>query len=398
MSVMRIPAFRRLVVGWSFSNFGDSVLYLTLAIWAKDLTGSDAAAGLVFLFLGLPVFLAPFAGQIADRFSRRRLAIISNLVAGVMVLSLWFVDGPQDLWLIYLVTFVYGLLIYLTAAAGSGLVKDIVPDGQLAAANGMLNTIDQGLRLLSPLVGAGAYALFGGFAISVVTFVSLAVAAMVLGTLRFEESAREAETVTFWREITAGARHLRGDPVLARVTLALGFAFAMTGLANTTVFAVVEQGLGRSSEFFGVVAAIQGGGSVVGGVTAAFLIHKLGERHVIALGIAVLGAGMTAAVASNFVVVLVCFALIGLSIPWFVVGFVTLRQRLTPPRLQGRVSSAAAMALNGPQTVGTAAGAALIGLIDYRVLMIVMGVSVALSAVPIAIQRYDAARSEPVAP
>lgn len=371
------------MAGWSFSNFGDSVLYLTLAIWAKDLTGSDAAAGLVFLFLGLPVFLAPFAGQIADRYSRKRLVILTNFGAGIVVLSLWFVEGPGQLWLIYLVTFLYGLLNYVTGAAGSGLVRDMLSDDQLPAGNGILNTIDQGLRLLSPLIGAGAYAIFGGFAISVVTFASLTVAASILSTLRIEESPPEREPVTFWREVTAGARHIRSVPVLTRVTLALGFAFAMTGLANTTIFAVIEQGLGRSSEFFGVLAAIQGGGSVVGGITAAALIHKWGERHVVAVGLAVLGAGIGLAIVPNLAVVLVGVVLVGISIPWFVVGFATLRQRLTPARLQGRVSSASAMALNGPQTVGTAMGALLIGLVDYRVLMIVMGVSVALSALPI---------------
>ena len=383
MSPLKDPTFRRLVAGWTFSNFGDSVLFLTLAIWAKDLTGSDAAAGLVFLFLGLPVFLAPFAGQVADRYSRKRLVILSNLAAGMVVLSLFFVDGPGQLWLIYLVTFLYGLLNYVTGAAGSGLVRDMLSDDQLASGNGILNTIDQGLRLLSPLVGAGAYALFGGFAISVVTFASLMVAAVIMSTLRIEESTPEKEQVTFWQEVSAGARHIRSVPVLTRVTLALGFAFAMTGLANTTIFAVIEQGLGRGSEFFGVLAAIQGGGSVAGGVTAALLIRKWGERSVVAIGLAMLGAGIGLCIVPNLAVVMAGHVLAGISIPWFVVGFATLRQRLTPARLQGRVSSASAMALNGPQAVGTAMGAVLIGVVDYRVLMTVMGVSVALAALPV---------------
>jgi MFS family permease len=373
------------VLGWSFSNFGDSVLYLTLAIWAKDLTGSDAAAGLVFLFLGLPVFLAPFAGQIADRYSRRGIIIVTNLVAGVLVLSLWFVAGPAQMWLIYSVTFVYGLLTYTTSAAGSGLIKDMLEDEQLATGNGILNTIDQGLRLLSPLVGAGAYTLFGGFAIAVVTAVALVVAAVVFTTLRIEESEPEAQGgETFWGEVAAGIRHIRSVPVLSRMTLGLGVAFAMTGLANTTVFAVIEQGLGRGAEFFGVLVSIQGGGSIIGGITAAWMIHRLGERSVVAVALVALGAGIVVAIVPSAPVVIGAMILVGISIPWFVVGFVTLRQRLTPHRLQGRVSAAANMALNGPQTVGTAMGAALIGFVDYRLLMVVMGISVALCAIPVA--------------
>jgi len=377
--------FRRLVVGWSFSNFGDSVLFLTLAIWAKDLTGSDASAGLVFLFLGLPVFLAPFAGQIVDRHSRRRIIIVTNLGAALLVLSLWFVDGPGQMWLIYVVTFLYGLLTYTTAAAGSGLIRDMLEDEQLASGNGILNTIDQGLRLLSPLVGAGAYTLFGGFAISVVTSVALAIAAFVFVTLRIEESDPEPDDgESFWGEVAAGVRHLRAVPVLSRMILGLGIAFAVSGLANTTIFAVIDQGLGRGAEFFGVLASIQGGGSVLGGITAAALIHRLGERSVVAIGLVALGAGMVVAIVPSIPVVIAAVILVGISIPWVVVGFVTLRQRLTPSRLQGRVSSASNMALNGPQTLGTAMGAALIGLVDYRILMVVMGVSVALCAIPVA--------------
>ena len=140
-------------------------VYLTLAIWVKDLTGSDAAAGLVFLFLGLPAFLAPVAGHVADRFSRRRLVVIANLVGALGVLSLVFVRDAGDVWIVYVVTFGYGLLTYLTSACASGLIKDLVPDDGLAAANGLLATIDQGLRLLSPLAGAGLYAAFGGTAV-----------------------------------------------------------------------------------------------------------------------------------------------------------------------------------------------------------------------------------------
>ena len=389
MNLFKNPQFRRLVVSWSFSNFGDSLLFLTLAIWAKDLTGSDAAAGLVFLFLGLPAFLAPFAGQLADRYSRRLLIVIAQLVAAVVVLSVWFVDGPDQVWIIYLVTFVYGLLNYLNGAAGSGLVRDLLDDADLASGNGILATIDQGLRLLSPLVGAGAYVLFGGFAIAVITSSTLVIAAVVMLTVRIQESAPSKERESFWGEFLGGARHIRSIPVLTRLVVALGVAFAITGLANVTIFAVVEQGLGRSSGFFGVLAAIQGGGSVLGGVTAAALIHRFGERAVVAIGLVILGAGLGGAAIPNLAVVIVCCFSVGVSVPWFVIGFTTIRQKLTPPRLQGRVAAFSGMALNGPQTIGTALGALAIGVIDYRILMVLMGVSVALCAVPLIVGASD---------
>ena len=157
-------------------------------------------------------------------------------------------------------------------------MRDLLPDELLASGNGLLSTIDQGLRLLSPLVGAGAYALFGGFAIAVVTSVMLLGAALVMLTVRVVETPPDEHREPFWPEVTAGARHIRHVPVLARMTVVMGVAFGVTGLANTAVFAVVDQGLHRGSEFFGVLAAIQGGGSVVGGIVAASLIARTGER------------------------------------------------------------------------------------------------------------------------
>jgi hypothetical protein len=80
---------------------------------------------------------------------------------------------------------------------------------------------------------------------------------------------------------------------------------------------------------------------------------------------------------------------VGIAIPWQIVAFSTLRQRLTPPRLQGRVSAATNMALNGPQTVGTAAGAGLVAVVDYRYILVAMGVGVAACAFPVAGRNAD---------
>ncbi len=102
--------FRRLFIGESFSSFGDSAVYLSLAIWIKDLTGSDAAAGVVFLIITAPGLAAPLLGHWVDRVRRRPLLLRMYAVMAVLVLSLLFVDGSGDVWIIYLVTLAYGVL------------------------------------------------------------------------------------------------------------------------------------------------------------------------------------------------------------------------------------------------------------------------------------------------
>ena len=377
-SILAIPTFRRLAIGWTFSNFGDSALYLTLAIWVKDLTGSDASAGLVFLFLGLPAFLAPVAGHIADRFSRRRLVVASNLVAALGVMTLTFVDNPGDLWIVYAVTFGYGLLTYLTSACGSGLIKDLVPDEQLASANGLLNALDQGLRMISPLVGAALFAAFGGVAVGLLTASSLVIAAAVVASLRMEETPPTvvSERASFRMEFTAGFRHILTTRGLARLTLWLAIATGITGLANTTIFAAIDQGLGLGSEFFAVLASLQGVGSILGGLSAAFIIGRITERTTMAMGLVLLGIGMATAVTTNAALMLVGSFVVGVAVPWTYVSFSTIRQRATPGELQGRVSAATNLAINGPQTFGTALGAIAIGFVHYQMLIVAMGATV----------------------
>ena len=156
------PRFRPLFAGQALSSFGDSALYLTLGIWAKTITGSNAAAGGVFLALALPTLFAPVAGHLADRVRRKTLLIAVNAATALVVLSLLAVRSRDELWIIYVVAFCYGASFDLLSAAGAGLRKDMLRGEDLASANAMLQMSSQGLRALSPLVGSGLFVAFGG--------------------------------------------------------------------------------------------------------------------------------------------------------------------------------------------------------------------------------------------
>ena len=108
LGALRDRQFRRLFAGQALSSFGDTALYLTLGIWAKTLTGSNTAAGGVFLALGVPSLFAPLAGHLADRIRRKTLLIAVDVVTAMIVLSLVFVRSRDEAWLIYVVAFCYG--------------------------------------------------------------------------------------------------------------------------------------------------------------------------------------------------------------------------------------------------------------------------------------------------
>src|SRR5437763_17110946 len=125
--------------------------------------------------------LSPLGGLVVDRLPKRPLMIGTHFaLAGVMCLLL-FVHDSSDTWLLYLVTALYGLGGDFFAAARSSMLKAMLPDELLGEANGALQSLREGLRLVAPLAGAGILAAFGGPAVALgdaATFVLAAAALM----------------------------------------------------------------------------------------------------------------------------------------------------------------------------------------------------------------------------
>lgn len=373
-TLLKVPHFRRLLASWSIGNFADSALFLTLAIWAKDLTSSSGAAGLVFFCLGAPTLASPLFGLLADRVRRKPLLVCSNLVAAAAVMGLVAVRSPSDIWILYLVTVVYGALGSLNSAAQSGLLRTMLSDAQLGPANAMFMTIDQGLRIITPLVGAGLYAVYGGPALALVTAALLVVTAGGLLTVRVRESKPAAPADATGsdaglRALIAGFKHLRRSPDLLSMVIGMAISLSVIGLFDSVLFAVVEKGLGRQPAFFGVLMSAQGAGSILGGITAVRMLNRLGPLRAVGLALALISASCLPFLFGSTAAALIGSVGAGAAIPWAFVALATTRQRLTPNHLQGRVASACGMSLQLPQLVSTAAGAALVAVVDYRILI-----------------------------
>ncbi len=378
------PRFRRLLAGQSLSSFGDTALYLTLGIWAKALTGSNAAAGGVFLALGLPALGAPVAGHLANRVRRRPLLLWTNALTAALVLSLLAVHSRAQLWVIYLVAFGYGVAFSVLGSGFAGLQKDLLPDAGLAAANAALTSIGYGLRIIAPLVGAGLFTAFGGGAVAIFDAATFAVAMAALGTLRLTESDPEPAGSGSWRrEVAAGIRHLRGVPLLAQITVVSACAFAIIGLNETITFAVIGQGLHRPPSFLGVLSSVQGAGSIAGGLAMPVLLRRLGTARMIGLALAAFALCALTYLSDWPAVVLAGSVADGAGLLWLVAASGTAIQRYTPPRLAGRATAAWTMTVLTPQTASIAAGAALISYLSYRTLLLAVMAVVAICAAAI---------------
>jgi MFS family permease len=382
---------RLYIVGQVFSMFGDSCLWLAMGIWVKTLTASNAAAGLTFFFFSAPTLLAPASGLLADRVRRRPLLVATNTFAAGAVLLLLSVHDADQVWLVYVVMALYGLVYSLLGSAQSALLTVMVPADLLPDANAALRTIQESLRLVGPLTGAALFVAVGAHTIAIIDAATFAVPVVCLLALRVREAAPMPRESSWRDELTAGVRHVYRTVALRQVVIAGALSTAVFGFAETITYAIAS-GLHHRPAFVGVLVAIQGVGALIGGPTAAALVRRIGEHRLIALALLTAAAGAVLQTPPLLAPVIAGYILLGAAIPWLVVALISLTQRLTPSALQGRAYAAVDTLITVPQTISIALGAGLIAITGYRPLLIAMA-AVMSAAAAYLLTRKDHLRS-----
>jgi MFS family permease len=156
----------------------------------------------------------------------------------------------------------------------------------------------------------------------------------------------------------------------------------VAGLNGAMVYAVVD-GLGRSPAYAGVLAAVQGTGSVLTGTVSGPALRRLGEGRFAAYGIALFAAGVALRAVPSEPVALVCSAAIGAGLPCVLIAAFTAVQRETPGELLGRAAATAGTLMFAPNAAGLAVGAGLVELVDHRLVLAVLGLVLPVAVAPL---------------
>ncbi len=385
-TAMRVPGFRRLFWATATSMFGDSVMLLVFSIWVKELTGSNGAAGLTFFWMVLPSLFAPVLGGPIDRVRRRPLLVWGNVASAAVVLPLLLVRDAGDVWIIWSVAFLYGVSFIVLPAGLNGLLKELLPEDLLVSANGSLQTVREGFRLVGPLIGAGLYAAAGGWAVALVDAATFLVAALVIARIPVDEQAPDPEPSHWRADLTVGARHLVRDKVLQPVLVGLAAMMLVIGFAEASIFAILDA-FGLAATYAGVLITVQGVGAVAGGLTASRVIRRIGEPRAVLVSLLLIVASLgIVAVTSMLPLLLGSLVLLGYSLPLLLVALTTLVQVRTPQRIMGRVSTTLEVLLGTPQAISLAVGALLVSLLDYHLIFALMAVVTAAGAAQLALR------------
>ncbi|MEY9873609.1 MFS family permease [Streptacidiphilus sp. MAP12-33] len=374
-------------LGTTLSTVGDYALWLASGVWVKELTGSTAQAGLCMLSLILGTLLSPVSGHLVDRMRRKPLLIGANAVTGLLMLSLTLVHGAGQVWLVYAVMFVNGLALSVTGSATTALLPAMVEPELLGAANGLTQALTQGQRLITPALGIGLLAAFGGGAVAAADAASFAAGILCWAFIKVDDPRPEPSAVHWRTETTAGFRFLLRTPSLRQLSTALVVGLFVAGMFETLAFAVVTVGLHRAPTWMGVIVTVMGVSGMLGGLLVGALVKPLGAGRLTALGLALCCGGALAFAVPATAVVLLGALLLGFALPCIIVGSMTAIQLTTPNELLGRVSGADVFLTTSGQALGMAAGSALITTVFYRDIAFAGAALLAVSALYLVTRR-----------
>ncbi len=362
------------------SGFGDSAMLLVAGVWVKSLTGSSSLAAAVTFCVWAPTLVGPLLGTVADRVRRRPLLIRVNAVLGAVLPLLLAVRAGRDVWLLFLVLVVVGAGSVLSDAAEAGIVTTAVPADLRGDFNGLRMTVNEAMKLLAPLAGAGLFLRYGGGAVAILDAATFVLAAFAFSALRIREVPPAPSAVGWRAQTSEGIRVLRDHPLLRRLVAAGAVAMLLSGISSSAIYEMNDAGLHRPPAFVAVLYAVQGSGSIVAGLVAGAVMRRLPERAFAATGLLLFTTGAAVRAAPSLPAVLAGTLAIGVGLPWVVVAAFTAVQQHIPSALVGRAAAAAGTVVFGPTALAAAIGAGLVALVDYRAQLAGVGVAGLLAA------------------
>ena len=250
--IRRNPNFRYLWGGQVVSLLGDWFNLIASAILIAELTGSGFAVGVLFTIRMLaPFLIAPIAGIFADRYNRKHLLIITDIVRAFIVVGFLFVQDENDVWLLYtLTTLLFAVSGFFTPARSA-----ILPDVTSARELGTANTLGAATWSVMLAVGAAIGGLTTGFFGSQTAFVidglTFFVSAALLLQIKLPGPPSAAPGTPTRAKFTA-LRYMRQHPDI----LFIAMHKAAIALLLSAGFQVVQVEIAKNYFVIGVGGAI----------------------------------------------------------------------------------------------------------------------------------------------
>ena len=297
--------------------------------------------GYVGLAEFFPTFgLALFAGAVADRFDRRRIVIVTNLVVAACASALlaMTLTGRGGVLGIYAVIVAFGVARAFSAPAGSALSPNLVPKEDFPNAVAWASSFWQVATIIGPAVGGVLYGAGGATAVYATTAALCVVASGLVGVVRVREGSVEKKAAS-WETFVAGVRYVRKNRILLG-SISLDLFAVLFGGASALLPVYASDVLHVGPLGLGLLRSAPAIGAAVTAVAVAYFPLKRRAGVTMFWCVAIFGlATVVFGLSTSFLLSLMALVVTGASDMISVVVRQTLVQLKTPNEMRGRVSA-----------------------------------------------------------
>jgi DHA3 family macrolide efflux protein-like MFS transporter len=371
--------------GQAVSLLGSQLAQFALIWWLTQETGSATVLALASMVGLLPrVILGPIIGALVDRWNRRHIMLVADSAIALVSLglaALYFTDNVR-IWHIYMIMFVRSVGGGFHGPAMTASTSLMVPKKHLARVQGINQTLNGGLNIISAPLGAillDILPIEGILGIDVITALFAIVPLFFVFIPQPEMGAVGDETVsTVWQDVRVGFRYMLGWPGLMTIAMmAVVINMLFTPAFSLLPLLVVEHFGGKAIQLGGMQSAF-GIGVVLGGL----LLGVWGgfKRRILTSMLGLLGAGLGTLMlgllpASYFSIATGAMFLVGFMLPLVNGPIMAVLQATVAPEMQGRVITLLSSAASAMSPIGLSIAGPVADAVGVRVWYVAGGIA-----------------------
>ncbi|GEN54962.1 MFS transporter [Halobacillus faecis] len=332
----------RFIGGNLVSFFGDQIYLIALPLMVLALTGSPLSMGIVAAIERVPVLFQPIAGVLADRLNRKRILLFCDFFRFLLLgsVGVLFLYETIAIYVLYAAAFVIGVLGQLYQTSQFASIPKLVRKQDLDLVNAWNTGMFHTAVFLAPGLGGWIVAFYNPGIGIIINSLSFFIGFLVVWSLRLEEERMQGEKRSFTQDMREGFHFVMQQRPLLYTNIAMFFSVFGTTLFLTMMIVHLKAGIGFSAVSIGWLLSIGGVGAIGGAVLSPILRRRVTYRTLL-FGCGALG-GLSIFLFSFYqsfmaLALLNAFGTICASISSPCI--VTLRQKLTPEHLLGRVQA-----------------------------------------------------------
>lgn len=259
-----------LSLGRIVSDLGTWTFRFALSLYILDITGSSAKFSLIFGITVLPTVLVNiFAGVLSDKFDRKKIIVLSDLISGIAVafLSFIFVEGEANILLFSSYAFLICLLQSFFQVSMNASVPNLVSEKNIVGTNSLIQGIGAIVNVLGPLIGALLYSKYGLFTVMIIDAVSFILSGISEMFIKFKNTERSNEQQGVIPIFKNALRFLNEFEGLKSALLMMSiFNFFLSPIVIMGVTYVSYEALGLSKEQAGLIQSSFFIGNIIGAI------------------------------------------------------------------------------------------------------------------------------------